>query len=640
MPIQLASGAEPVAGYTLERRLGRGGFGEVWKAIGPGDFPIAIKFVQLEDSTSNLKTDELEVLRTIRHGNLLDVQFAYFDDGYLILGMPLCDQDLRGRLKACQKAGMQGIPFEELSEYMRDAARGLDFLHKQGVVHRDVKPANMFLRGECVVVADFGLVKIAELESISHTGSGTPQYSAPEMYSSRVHFRSDQFSLAVSYCELRTGMLPFQADNRLGLMHQICSGTPNLDKLEPSEAETVRRALAKEPADRFPSCQEFVQTLRACYEPVVEPAVTVELEEKEQFFRSNVLKVPDDYSTVGEAFRTAKIGDTVEIQPGRYAVQHDLPEGVTLVGIDREQCILQPTEYARYVIRVNQTRSASIRNLTFDGRFQTFHEFQTDGIHVANASVTIKNCIIQHFNGCGISVLGSRSSSQISGNTVADNQIHGISFSDGAGGRVDENRCHRNQRSGIAVLDTGTAPQLVANICSFNGRDGIWFLHGSGGIAENNTCEENEYGGILVSDVETSPDLISNRCTANKRDGIWFLNGAGGSVKECECTGNGFHGILVSDRQTSPHLITNQCTKNLVHGICFNDGARGVAERNACLENGQSGILVTDFGTSPRLVNNRCHRNQGWGIQASKRGNWEGYGNEASENVDGQIEWK
>jgi serine/threonine protein kinase len=123
---------------------------------------------------------------------------------------------------------------------MRDAARGLDYLNGQGIQHRDVKPHNFLLVGGGVKVADFGLAKLLQDSVASHTGAMTPAYAAPEFFRAQTHPQSDQYSLAVTYCELRCGRRPFH-----GSLEQLMEGhlnqPPDLTLLSESERPAVVR---------------------------------------------------------------------------------------------------------------------------------------------------------------------------------------------------------------------------------------------------------------------------------------------------------------------------------------------------------------------------------------------------------------
>lgn len=268
--ISPAAGAMLVDGYVLEEKLGRGGFGEVWRALGPGGFRVAMKFIRLEGRAGHLEKRSLELMRQIQHPNLLALFGAWERHETLIIAMELGRCTLLQRLEEALDQGWLGIPPSELLEYMREAAKGIDYLnepiHKmgdspaQGIQHRDIKPQNLLLVGTGVKVADFGLVKLLEQSVMEVSGSMTPAYAAPEQFNGQASRWSDQYSLAVTYCHLRGNALPFS-----GTAAQIIAGhvakEPKLTMLPEAERPVVARALAKEPSQRFPHCKAFVEAL-------------------------------------------------------------------------------------------------------------------------------------------------------------------------------------------------------------------------------------------------------------------------------------------------------------------------------------------------------------------------------------------
>ena len=278
-------GAEPVPGYRLLARIGVGGSGEVWKALGPGGVPLALKFLRpgvgsgpaepgSARSSWKARRDglrSLELMREVRHPNVLPLFGAWQRRGQFILGMELADGTLLGRIHDSMRAGLPGIPFPELIGYMRQAAQGIDFLNEPrhalmgrervGIQHRDIKPQNLLLVGGCLKLADFGLARLLE-EATAMSCSMTPAYAAPEFFGGRTSPRSDQYSLAVTYCQARGGRLPFAGD-QWAIMAGHCQAPPDLAMLPPAERPPVARALAKAPEDRWPDCLAFVEALAA-----------------------------------------------------------------------------------------------------------------------------------------------------------------------------------------------------------------------------------------------------------------------------------------------------------------------------------------------------------------------------------------
>src|SRR5262249_22740658 len=135
-------------------------------------------------------------------------------DGQLVIVMELADRNLETRFKECRGEGLLGIPREELLGYLEEAAEALDLMNIQHQLqHLDIKPQNLFLVGNHIKVADFGLVKDLEGFSASLTGGVTPVYAAPETFEKIVSRFCDQYSLAIVYQEMLTGQRPFSGRN-------------------------------------------------------------------------------------------------------------------------------------------------------------------------------------------------------------------------------------------------------------------------------------------------------------------------------------------------------------------------------------------------------------------------------------------
>jgi formylglycine-generating enzyme required for sulfatase activity len=183
----------------------------------------------------------------------------------LVIAMPLCDTSLMHKLRD----NPQGLPRDELLGHMADLARAVDYLNEPrhpgadgtlvGVQHRDIKPLNIFLVGGLVRLADFGLAKMVAGTSGSHTGSMSVHYAAPEVIEGRVSRHSDQYSLAVTYCELRTGRLPFEGESAAQIIYGHMMKEPDLSRLPAAERPVVARALAKRAGERWPNCRGFVR---------------------------------------------------------------------------------------------------------------------------------------------------------------------------------------------------------------------------------------------------------------------------------------------------------------------------------------------------------------------------------------------
>jgi serine/threonine protein kinase len=257
-------GDEPLPGYRLISPLGRGGFGEVWKCEAPGGLHKAIKFVQSDEANHSLRQEfeAFQQIKAIRHPFLLQLERVELTADELIMVMELADTQLQERFLECRAGGLPGIPREELLSYLADAAEALDLISvRHGLQHLDVKPANLFIICGRVKVGDYGLVRAETTGGAVHSRGFTPRYVAPEVLRGRVDPRSDQYSLALVYQELLTGVFPFTGRSAQQMMMAHTTALPDLSSLPMEDQGPVAIALAKEPEKRYSSSLGFVQAL-------------------------------------------------------------------------------------------------------------------------------------------------------------------------------------------------------------------------------------------------------------------------------------------------------------------------------------------------------------------------------------------
>ncbi|HEX4129537.1 MAG TPA: tetratricopeptide repeat protein [Pirellulales bacterium] len=310
-------GDEPVPGYWLESFLGQGGFGQVWKAVAPGGTEAALKIISLSGKQGLKEFRALRLVKRIRHPNLVPI-FAYWlkDDAgnmidesvanvgdleprdtmvlpatgtikpnlretaprptELIMAMGLGEKDLSRRLEECRDQGLPGIPADELLGYMEDSARAIDYLNspKQNlggesiaVQHCDIKPFNIMIVGGAAQVCDFGLARMLGDVRKTATAAGTVAYVAPECLSTcEPSSSTDQYSLAVTYVELRTGRLPYKSEVFSDVVSAVLKGALDLSDLSPAEQVVIRRATALDPMARYRSTMVMVHELKRAVE--------------------------------------------------------------------------------------------------------------------------------------------------------------------------------------------------------------------------------------------------------------------------------------------------------------------------------------------------------------------------------------
>ncbi len=258
-----------VAGFEITTKLGGGAFGIVFRAkrlsIGKD---YAIKFLQVDDvEVRKAILAELEAVKLfaqIDHPNLVSIEDRGEVDGIPFLVMAFAGTEtLRDRLP-------QGRPpsAEEKDELLRcflQASRGLQALHERSLVHFDIKPANVFLKGSVARLGDYGLSKLVTHSRGSLSmGRGTPYYMAPELLQRRGDHRSDIYSLGVLLYELLCGVVPFRGDSEWEVLKAHETKAPELPEyLTARERMVLQRCLAKDPAARFQSVQDVIATLGA-----------------------------------------------------------------------------------------------------------------------------------------------------------------------------------------------------------------------------------------------------------------------------------------------------------------------------------------------------------------------------------------
>jgi eukaryotic-like serine/threonine-protein kinase len=263
---------QAVGPYEILEILGGGGMGVVYKARDTRLARIvALKFLPPEltrDREAKMRFEqEARAASSLDHPNLCTIlEMGEAPDGRLYMAMPCYDGETLRR-----KIERGPLPVEEAVDVALQIARGLAKAHRNGIIHRDVKPANLILTSDGVVkILDFGLAKLAGSAAISRTGSsaGTPAYMSPEQArGDEVDPRADLWSLGVVLYEMLTGRRPFRGEREQAVIYSILheSAQP-LRELRPEAppelARIVERLMAKRPEDRYPSIEEAIADLR------------------------------------------------------------------------------------------------------------------------------------------------------------------------------------------------------------------------------------------------------------------------------------------------------------------------------------------------------------------------------------------
>ena len=256
--------------YRLEAKLGEGGMAVVYRAHDLMlDEQVALKvFTQqvLDEEAMKRFVQELRMTRKLRHTNIIQ----YFDIGAFLGHKYISMELLAGRDMHEYFRGP--VDLKQGLHWMIQACRGLHAAHEFGIVHRDVKPHNLFVGDDGVVkVMDFGIAKQASTNiTTDKMIAGTPDYISPEQISgfSSVTPAADQYALGVTMFQAFTGRLPFVHDEPMPLlMMHVNDAPPDPRSVNPALpaalAEVILKLMSKDPAARYASCDELARTLDA-----------------------------------------------------------------------------------------------------------------------------------------------------------------------------------------------------------------------------------------------------------------------------------------------------------------------------------------------------------------------------------------
>jgi hypothetical protein len=250
--------------YTLVRQIGAGACGFVWLAERRSSLAttqVALKFQAAAGLDVAAVRREAELwVQASGHPNVLPVIEAEVYEGWLVIVSPYAPHgSLRDWLT---RHGGRAPTVAQALDLGVGILAGLGHLHGRRLVHRDLKPANVLLEGDCPRIADFGLARVLQSCDQTQTVAGTPTYMAPEAWEGERSPAADLWSVGVMLYEMLAGRPPFPETDLNALRRAVRQGEPPPLPSVPGElAAVVARALARDPAQRFPSAAEMAATL-------------------------------------------------------------------------------------------------------------------------------------------------------------------------------------------------------------------------------------------------------------------------------------------------------------------------------------------------------------------------------------------
>jgi ankyrin repeat protein len=268
---------QTIGTYQILGELGHGGMGVVYHGRDPAiGRPVAIKIIRLDPGATAEQGAELRQrliqeassAGQLSHPGIVTIYQLGEEGSDVFVVMEFVKGDSLHQILG------EKIPLDRSRglDMLRQIADALDYAHRSGIVHRDVKPANILVREDgCIKVADFGLAKMIQDHTRSLTAAGvslgSPAYMSPEQVrAEQIDGRSDQFSLAIVAFQMFTGRLPFVGDTAHAVMFQIVSADPltvqdACGHLPPGMTAALAKGLAKNADGRYPTCAAFVREL-------------------------------------------------------------------------------------------------------------------------------------------------------------------------------------------------------------------------------------------------------------------------------------------------------------------------------------------------------------------------------------------
>jgi serine/threonine protein kinase len=262
--------------YHIKSLIGQGGMSAVYRATDTHlQRTVALKLIHAHlsvnpDFVRRFQTEATAVAQ-LRHPHIVQIfDFNHEADNYYIIFEYIAGQSLQERLQQAAQDNSPPFSTGQAITIARQIAAALAYAHQQGIVHRDVKPANILLTasGEAILT-DFGIAKLAQATQHTVTGAvlGTAQYMAPEQVQGQaVDGRTDIYALGITLFEMLSGRPPYMADSVMSLMMMhVSEPVPDIDQLKadlpPGITAVLQKALAKQPDERFATAADFEQAL-------------------------------------------------------------------------------------------------------------------------------------------------------------------------------------------------------------------------------------------------------------------------------------------------------------------------------------------------------------------------------------------
>ncbi|HNX50786.1 MAG TPA: protein kinase [Thermoanaerobaculaceae bacterium] len=640
MPVSILRPGQRVGHYVLEERIGAGGMGEVWR--GRHELlarPVAIKSINpllaADPKFADRFRQEAKAQATLVHPRIVAVtDFFFVPDGFFLV-MPL----IAGESLEHHLTHEQLMPLAAASAVSLDILAGLGYAHGKGVIHRDVKPANIMIDGKGHgYLADFGIALMIGQQRLTQTGTtiGTPHYMSPEqiLRPRQVDHRSDIYSFGCVLYEMLVGRPPFEnptegSDTDFLVKEAHLRRPPPSPRslnpaLPPGVEAVVLRALEKRPEDRFPTCEDFATALtNAALEPVG-ASVTVPLPISRHAADSSGSPVvpvePPSQPPAGSGpAHVAPIPEppSAETPPALAAPARGHGPTIAILGL-----LLAPVLVAVGVLALRLARSpaevvvgqsgsgissiaTAVGKVRRGGRVVVGPGVYRETVRLAQevellAGDARSEVVIEALTGPGLVLSADRAT--VRGFTV---------------------RSRTSKGGEPAPAMQVTAGQPVVEDCSFEGSGDVVVVSGSGTAAMLSRCrlQSTAVGNGLV--VDGPARVRAEACEiANAVGGVVARRGGDVLLVGCKVTACSMAGVQVIEKGLAT-MEDCEVTQSGQAGVVAASGGRLVMRRTG-VRNGQAvGVTVRELADALietcQLTGNGSHGLDVWGAQATAR---------------------
>jgi F-box protein 11 len=631
--------------FEIIKCLGKGAMGEVFLGRDPAlGREVAIKTILGssafgEEAHARFER-EAKATAVLNHPNIVTVFEFGQDEGLHYLVMEYLEgEDLEVMIQK------RSLPKASLLEVLVQVCEGLAFAHERGIIHRDVKPANVFVTQRAKKIQaklmDFG-VALLNQSNLTQQGvwMGTVNYMAPEyLDSGKATPSSDLFAVGVMLYEvLSGGRKPFSGDTTTMVLNAILRQAPQ--PLEPGEIRDVspallrvaQKALHKVPGNRYPTAEALGAAIREAMRespPRVEvsapevPRLETPTQELTRLLPSEN-KVPSrkilivgkggkaNCLSIRVALRLAERGTQIVVQPGIYKESLVVDKDVEILGEgDPSEIILESPKGPCLLVK---TEGATIQGLTL--RKAATEGDENPLVHVQSGKHSIRQCAFHSESGAGLILEGQGTLGTLDQCSFTGGSRLGVKV--GPGASLSAAHCRWEGKSRQALLVDSNASATLSHPVFLKGEGLAIAVRSQGQLQVEDGFIEDCLAGGIEADAEARINLIRTRITNSIYAGVLVMEKGQAILEGCEITGHGAAGVHAVEGAS---LELRQCRLHDNPGFGLSVMDRALARLDACEihQNGRAGLLIHGGGTA-QLKTCKVFDGQSLGVVCAPKG--------------------